>query len=135
MTFLQVQGIGNLGNDPEMRYLQDGTPVTNFSMAVNRKWNDAQGNKQEETTWLRISVWGRMAETCNQYLEKGKQVHVIGRLRSENGSPRIFTRQDGSAGASFEVTAEKIHFLNSANGGSYQTSQGQAGQEEDDIPF
>jgi len=136
--------IGNLGNDPEMRYMPDGQAVTNFSMAVNRRWTDrATGEVQEEATWFRVSVWGRQAEPVNQYLSKGRQVYVEGRLRPDphTGSPRLWTRQDGTVGASFEVTAERVQFLGSnedSNGhgnGSNGYEAVPAGQESDDIPF
>ena len=69
--------VGNLGTDPEMRYMPDGTAVTNFSVATNRRWTDrATGEPREETTWFRVSVWRQQAETANQYLSKGRQVLV-----------------------------------------------------------
>ena len=90
--------VGNLGGDPEMRYVPDGTPVTNFSVAVNRRWNNADGSPGEETLWFRCTAWRKTTEVVNQYLSKGRQVLVEGRLRpDENGNPRVFTRNDGSA--------------------------------------
>lgn len=138
--------VGNLGGDPEMRYLPDGTAVTNFSVATNRRWTDGRtGEQQEETTWFRVSVWGRRAEAANQYLSKGQRVLVEGRLRpDDNGGPRLWTAQDGTVRASFEITASNFEFMSSRNdseyGGSYEggsgTAQaGQAAEEEDDIPF
>ncbi|MFB0534459.1 MAG: single-stranded DNA-binding protein [Anaerolineae bacterium] len=105
--------VGNLGRDPEMRYTPQGTPVTNFSVATNRKWTNADGTPGEETTWYRISAWGKLGEICNQYLSKGRQVFIEGRLRPdpETGGPRIWTRPDGTAGASFEVHADTVRFL------------------------
>ena len=104
--------VGNLGQDPEMRYTQDGTPVTNFSVATNRKWNRPDGSQGEETIWFRVSAWRRLAETCNEYLQKGRLVLVEGRLQPDDrGNPRIFTRNDGTTGASFEVTAFTVKFL------------------------
>ena len=94
--------IGNLGNDPEMRYTPAGKAVCNFSLATNRKWNDANGQEVQETTWFRVSTWGRQAEVCNQYLAKGRRVFVRGWLNPDtaSGGPRIDTRQDGTVGAS-----------------------------------
>jgi single-strand DNA-binding protein len=125
--------VGNLGGDPEMRYTPDGTPVTNFSVAVNRRWNNADGTPGEETLWFRCTAWRKTAEVVNQYLSKGRQVLVEGRLRPDtNGGPRVFTRSDGSAGAAYEVTVETIKFLGSAptNG-----AQVEAPIDEDSIPF
>ena len=104
--------VGYLGRDPEMRYTPDGTPVTNFSVATSRKWNRADGTQVDETIWFRVTAWRRMAEVCNQYLQKGRLVLVEGRLRpDERGNPRTFTRNDGTPGASFEVTAQTVKFL------------------------
>ncbi len=105
--------VGNLGRDPEMRYTPDGTPVTNFSMAVNRKWTNSDGSQGEETTWFRVTAWRRLAEVCNEYLQKGSQVFVEGRLTPdrETGGPRVYQRNDGSYGASYEVTAQAVKFL------------------------
>jgi primosomal replication protein N len=72
--------VGNLGRDPEMRYSPSGQAVTNFSIATSEKWTDTQGQQQERTLWWRVSVWGRLAETCNQYLKKGRQNRRAARL-------------------------------------------------------
>ncbi len=140
--------VGYLGGDPQMRYMPDGTAVTNFSLATNRRWNDRNGQQVDETTWFRISVFGRQAETANEYLTKGKQVLVEGRLRPdpETGGPRLWTGQDGTMRASFEVTAESFRFIGSRDGasGGYSDEESYSGgngggrvaaQEEDDIPF
>ena len=137
---------GNLGNDPEMRYMADGQAVTNFSVACNRRWTDrATGEQQEEVTWFRVSVWGRQAEAANQYLLKGRQVLIEGRLRPDpnTGGPRLWTRNDGSVGTSFEVVADRVQFLGSGNGngsngqvnGAVNGAVETAVYEEDDIPF
>ena len=127
---------GNLGRDPEMRYLPNGTPVTNFSVATNRRWTGQDGQQQEETTWFRISVFGRMAEVCNQYLSKGRQVLIEGRLRpNERGEPRVWTGNDGVARASFEVTAESVQFLGGRGDTVATPDEEPAGPPEEDIPF
>ena len=103
---------GYLGRDPEMRYTPDGTPVTNFSVASNRRWTDQEGQTREETIWFRISAFGKLAETCNQYLSKGRPVLIEGRLRPDDGgNPRIWVGQDGVARANFEVVAQTVRFL------------------------
>jgi single-strand DNA-binding protein len=137
--YQKITIVGNLGRDPEMRYLDNGQAVTNLSVATNRRWNDqATGQQQEEVTWFRVSVWGKQAEACNQYLEKGRQVLVEGRLKPDpaNGGPRLYTRQDGSVGASFELAAERVQFLGN-NGNGRHNGEGVETAEivEDDIPF
>ena len=133
--------VGNLGSDPEMRYMPDGTAVTNFSVATNRRWSDGRsGEPREETTWFRISVWGKQAEATNQFLSKGRSVLVEGRIRPDpqTGSPRVFTRQDGTVGASFEITADVVRFLGGRDDSGYESDDsysGPAAQEEDEIPF
>ncbi len=103
---------GYLGRDPEMRYTQDGTPVTNFSVAASRKYNRPDGTKVDETIWFRVTAWRQLAELCNEYLQKGRPVLIEGRLKpDENGNPRIWTGNDGQARASFEVTATTVRFL------------------------
>ena len=132
---------GNLGSDPEMRYMSDGTAVTNFSVATNRRWtNKASGEQNEETIWFRVSVWGRQAETTNEYLSKGRQVLVEGRMKPDpqTGGPRIWTGQDGAPRASFEITADTVRFIGGREGGGIAAddSGGAApAQEEDEIPF
>ena len=132
---------GNLGGDPEMRYMPDGTAVTNFSVATNRRWTDkASGEPREETTWFRVSVWRKQAETANEYLSKGRQVLIEGRLKSDpqTGGPRMWTAQDGTVRASYELTADVVRFIGSREGGSFvegPPSEAAAPQEEDEIPF
>jgi single-strand DNA-binding protein len=135
--------VGNLGQEPEMKYMPDGQAVTNLSVACNRRWNDkATGQQQEEVTWFRVSVWGRQAEAANQYLSKGRQVLIEGRLRPDpnTGAPRLWTRNDGSVGASFEMVADRVQFLggngngNGANGHQANGS-GAPDYAEDEVPF
>lgn len=106
--------VGYLGRDPEMRYTPQGTPVTSFPVATNRRYNTADGQPKEETVWFRVSVWGKQAETVNQYLAKGRRVLVEGSLvGDENGGPRIWTDREGKPRASFEVRAYTVRFMES----------------------
>jgi single-strand DNA-binding protein len=132
--------VGNLGRDPEMRYTSDGTPVTNFSVATNRRWTNQDGSQGEETIWFRVSAWRRLAEVCNEYLEKGRQVLVEGRLQPdrETGGPRIWTDRDGQPRASYEVTALTVKFLGrgvAAPGRSAADMPEEPSEEEEEIPF
>ena len=136
--------VGNLGKDPEMRYTPSGQAVTSFSVASNRKYTSSNGEQVNETIWFRISAWGKQAEICNQYLKKGSKVLVEGRLTPDKntGGPRIWQKQDGSSGASFEVTAGTVRFLSTradgdTGGGSISSDTGDmaTAPAEDDIPF
>ena len=104
--------VGNLGADPDLRYTPSGQQVTNLSVATNRRYNDSSGQLRTETVWFRVAVWGNQAEACAQYLKKGRQVLVEGRLNADaNGNPRIWTRQDGTPAASYEINARTVRFL------------------------
>jgi single-strand DNA-binding protein len=139
--YQKVIVVGHLGRDPEMRYMPDGTAVTNFSIATNRRWTDrASGEPRDETTWFRVSVWGRQAETANEYLSKGSQVLVEGRLEvdPQTGGPRLFTRQDGSVGSSFELRAFNFRFIGGRGDRGFvegEAEESSPAQEEDEIPF
>ena len=122
--------IGNLGRDPEMRYTESGQAVTNFSVATNRKFTPEGGEEKEVVTWFRVSVWGKAAEACHEYLKKGRQVYVEGRLISdEHGNPRKWTGEDGEVHSSFEVSAYSVQFL------GQKPISDPPPLEEDDIPF
>ena len=130
--------IGRLGADPEMRFTPSGQPVTNFSVATNRKYNNAAGQEVKETVWFKVSAWGKMAEVCNTYLHKGSQVYIEGRLIADpaTGGPRIWNRQDGSPAASFELYVELVRFLGSKNGdGNGNGAPSEAAAPEGEIPF
>jgi single-strand DNA-binding protein len=137
--FHTVIVVGNLGRDPEMRYTPSGQAVTNLSVATSRKYTDSSGEQRDETIWFRVSVWGRQAETVNQYLRKGRQVLIEGRLvPDENGNPRIWNRQDGSPAASFELSAQTVRFLGGRDDAAYESSENGSSstvESEDDIPF
>ncbi|NOR89734.1 MAG: single-stranded DNA-binding protein [Anaerolineales bacterium] len=131
--------VGNLGRDPEMRYTPSGQAVTNLSVASNRQYTKSDGESVKETIWFRVSVWGKSAEACNEYLRKGRPVLVEGRLNpDESGNPRMWTSNDGQSRASFEVTAETVKFLGGRDDAPLDADQGQpaaAPESEDDIPF
>ncbi len=138
--------VGNLGHDPDMRYTPSGQAVTNFNVATSRKWTGSDGQQQEETVWIRVSTWGKLAELCNQYLNKGRLVLCEGRLTvdRETGGPRIWTDQNGSPRASYEMTAFEVKFLGGrgdSDAGYDDASAAPAeavqdpGMTEDEIPF
>ncbi|MFZ5810326.1 MAG: single-stranded DNA-binding protein [Chloroflexota bacterium] len=139
MSFHTIILIGNLGRDPEMRYTPSGQPVTSFSVAVNDNYTAGTGEKVQRTIWVRVNAWGKQAEICNTYLKKGSRVLVEGRLVADpaTGGPRIWQRQDGTSGSSFEVSASVVRFL-SSRGETGETPEGftetDAGA-EDTIPF
>lgn len=116
--------IGHLGKDPEMRYTPGGAAVTSFSVATSRKWNDAQGQQQEKTTWWKVSAWNKLAEVCNQYLHKGSLVMVEGDV-----SASAWIGQDGSARATLELTARNVKFL------STRQAEEAAPVADGDVPF
>ncbi|MDD2922167.1 MAG: single-stranded DNA-binding protein [Anaerolineales bacterium] len=135
-----LQLVGNLGKPAEMRYTPSGAAVTAFSMACTREY-EQNGQTVKETVWINVTCWNKLAEQTAQ-LAKGQQVLVIGRLTPDKatGGPRIWTRQDGSSGASYEVTAQEVWLsVYSGNGGSANepqyTNEGSQLPSEDDIPF
>jgi len=142
--YQQIVIVGNLGRDPEMRYTPSGTPVTSLNVATNRKYTGSDGQVVKETTWFRVSVFGKSAETCAQYLKKGSSVLVEGRLTpdKQSGGPRIWQKQDGTWGGTYEVFANTVRFLSSkAEGGPAGMPAAVGGDEEmpiggeDEIPF
>jgi single-strand DNA-binding protein len=121
--------IGNVGREPELRYTQSGVAVCDFSVAVSRRWTDRNSNEQrEDTTWFRVSAWRGLAETANQYVHKGMQIMVAGRIGAS-----AFIGQDGEARASLELTALDIQFL----GRRGETSEDYQDypSEPEDLPF
>jgi len=119
--------IGNVGSDPEMRYTPNGKAVTSFRMATNYRYNGPDGERREETEWFRVNVWGKQAESCNQFLSKGKRVYVEGRLRSRN-----WEGQDGQMRTSLEVSANRVIFLDRTAAASLP-EEGEL--EPEDLPF
>lgn len=132
MSMNKITIIGNLGRDPEMRYTPSGNAVTGFSVATNRRYRGQDGQQREETEWFNISAWGRLAEITNQYLSRGSQVYVEGRLSS-----RMYQSQNGETRVSLDVFATEVQFLsgsgdpNMGGGGGYDG--GGAPPEDDDV--
>lgn len=102
--------IGNVGSDPEMRYTPNGSAVTSFSVATNRRYTTSAGEQKEETEWFRVSAWNKLAETCNQYVVKGMKVYVEGRVSSS-----AWTDQEGQARSSLEINCTEVQFLTRVN--------------------
>ena len=133
--------VGRLGRDPEMRFTPTGQAVTSFSVATDRQYTDQAGKPVKETVWFKVTAWGKLAETCNTYLQKGKLALIEGRLTvdAKTGGPRTWTGQDGQVRASYEVTAQTVKFLSGRTEGAPEGSTG--GEEElepapsEDIPF
>jgi single-strand DNA-binding protein len=134
--------VGNLGRDPEVRFTPSGRAMCKFSVATTEKWTDQQGQKQERTEWHNIVVWGKQAETCGQYLAKGRQVFVEGSIHTRN-----YDDKDGNKKYITEITARDVRFLGGGGGARTTTTQDNfsapAGEdmaqapapEDDDIPF
>lgn len=109
---------GNLGRDPELRYTPNGTPMTSFSVATNEQWADREGQQQQRTTWWRVKVWGKQAESVSEYLRKGSQVFIEGRMDPdpETGGPNLWKGKDGRSRASFEIVAQSVKFAGRRGG-------------------
>ena len=139
--------VGNLGRDAEMRFTSGGTPVATVSMATTEKFNDREGNKKEDTQWHRIVIWGKTAESIHEYLTKGKQIYVEGRLQT-----RQWDDKDGNKRYTTEIRGDRIVLLGGGGGGGARSaprSSGGAAQgmeepmhaepvtdlTDDDIPF
>jgi single-strand DNA-binding protein len=134
----KVMIIGHLGRDPEMRYTPSGRPVTTFTIAVSRSWNTADGERRTETEWFNIVAWGNLAEICKQYLYKGQQVYIDGRLQT-----RRWEDKEGQKHTSVEVVANEMMMLGDRRDNSSQTQESteQADDvatpmaDEDEFPF
>ncbi len=144
MSMNKVLLLGRLGTDPELKNLPTGAEVCNFSVATSEKWTDKQGQKQERTEWHRIVVWGKLASVCNQYLKKGQQTFIEGKVAT-----RSWEAEDGTKRYATEIVAQNVQFIGgnpnaNANQGQQQ-NQGQANQNyapaqdnnfaSDEVPF
>ena len=123
----KVTILGRLGRDVESRFTPDGVQVSSFPVAVNSGYGD-----KKKTIWWRVTTWRKTAELCNEYLSKGSRVLLEGTMQfdEQTGGPRIFERNDGTSGASFEMTASVVQFLDSRN-----EQAGEQPAADDDIPF
>jgi single-strand DNA-binding protein len=124
----KVMIIGPLGRDPEMRYTPSGRPVTTFSVATSRNWNTSDGEKRTETEWFNVVAWSSLAEICNQYLVKGQQVYIEGRLQSRN-----WEDESGKRHSSVEIVANEMIMLGDRKSGN--DTPNEADTEEDEFPF
>ena len=132
MNVLKVIVIGRVGKDAEMKYTPSGQAVTKFSVAVSESYTNGSGEKVKKTTWLRITTWGKLAENCNQYVKKGMELYVEGRLEpDEQGNPRMWTNKDGTSKSSFEITASTVQFGAKSDGAKSE----QSAPVDDDQPF
>ncbi len=109
--YAQITIIGNVGNEPEMRYTPNGTPVCNFNVAVNRSWRKADGEQQHKTTWFRIQAWQRQAEVCAQFVKKGDRLLVV----SENIESGAWIDRDGNAQSNIQLVPRLVRFLTPKN--------------------
>ena len=131
MNVLKVIVIGRVGKDAEMKYTPSGQAVTKFSVAVSESYTNGSGEKVKKTTWLRITTWGKLAENCNQYVKKGMEVLVEGRLTPDDqGNPRVF-ESNGNHKSSFEINASTVQFGARADGVKSEASA----PVDDDQPF
>jgi len=140
MSLNRVLLIGNLGKDPEVRFTPGGRAVARFPIATSEVWQDQEGQRQERTEWHNVVVWGKQAETCGQYLSKGRQVFLEGSIRS-----RQYDDKEGNKRYITEVIAQRVQFLGSrGDGGGQRGAAPSAGSsepppaplgEDDDIPF
>ena len=125
--------VGNLGADPELRYTTSGKPVGDLRIATSRRFTNGAGEKQEDTQWHRVVVWGKQAESCQKYLSKGRQVYVEGRLQT-----RQWTDKDGNKRYTTEVVAERVQFLGTGNNNKTKveetsTSTEDTSQQQDEL--
>jgi single-strand DNA-binding protein len=138
--FQKVIISGYLGRNPEMRYTPGGQAVCDFSVATKEKWTSKEGQRQERTIWWRVTVWGKNGENCNKFLRKSSKVLVEGTMRGdEQGNPKVFQKRNGEWGASFELTALNVIFLDSRQERERQEEQYDDSEPEytdnEDIPF
>ncbi len=134
----KVMIIGHLGRDPEMRYTPSGRPVTTFTVATSRSWNTVDGERHQETEWFNVVAWGNLAEICKQYLIKGQQVYIEGRLQT-----RKWEDKEGNKHSSVEIVANEMMMLgerrDSGANNNHQADLADSPEvpasDEDEFPF
>ena len=126
----RIQILGNLGRDPELRFTQSGTPVANFTVAVNETWQRKDGQPGERTEWFRVVAWGRLAEIANEYLRRGRQVFIEGRIQTREWQDR-----EGNDRTSTELVARDLLLLGSRDGvpGEHDDQAPQPPQQDDQL--
>jgi len=139
VSLTKIMLIGNLGTDPEMRFTPSGNPVTSFNVATNRVYTTSDGERKQETEWFRVTAWRKQAESCNQFLTKGKLVYVEGGLRT-----RTWEDRDGQRRTTLEVNADRVLFLDRQAVAPLPGEEapveapaeaGEEGVEPEDLPF
>jgi len=126
----KVMIIGHLGRDPEMRYTPSGRPVTTFTVATSRTWSTGDGERHSETEWFNVVAWGNLAEICKQYLTKGQQVYVEGRLQT-----RRWEDNEGVKHTSVEIVANEMMILSERRENSQTSETNESTELEEDFPF
>ncbi|MBN2098767.1 MAG: single-stranded DNA-binding protein [Dehalococcoidia bacterium] len=128
----KVMIIGNVGTDPEMRFTPNGNPVTSFRVATSRFFTSPEGERKQETEWFTVTAWNKLAESCNQFLAKGRRAYVEGRLRT-----RVWEGQDGQKRTQVEIVAERVLFLDRQAATAPLKEEAKADEEieAEDLPF
>lgn len=128
-SFNKITIVGNLGRDPELKYTPQGAAICSLSVATTERRKDKQGESQDVTTWFRVTVWGKQAELCHEYLAKGRQVYIEGRLRAEE-----YTDREGNKRQSLEVNASDVQFIGAKGGDSGESRAASAAAMEAQRP-
>lgn len=129
----KIMVIGNLGTDPEMRFTPSGSQVTSFRLAATRNYTTSEGERKQETEWFTVTTWGKQAETCNQFLAKGRRAYVEGRLRTSS-----WEGQDGQKRFKTEIVADRVIFLDRPGAAPLPDETEELGTEDiqaEDLPF
>ena len=134
--YSKVTILGHLGGDPELKYTTTGSAVCTFSIASNHSWKAKDGSVKKKTVWYRVTTWNQTAELCNQILKSGARVFVEGELNAnDKGSPIVYQRKDGTWGASYEVTARFVRFIDRTDQPSESEDGGVDPIMDDGVPF